>query len=759
MATPKIDLEKFNRKNDFNMWKVKMEALLVTQGLGDAIQPVTKNERKELSSSKTPEHVAEIDRKVRGTIILSLADSVIREVAKEPTVVDLWAKLESIYMKKSLANRLYIKKRMFTLKMVEGISLDDHLDEFNKVYDTLEIIDVALYDEDKALLLISSLPKSYGHFIDALMYGRQTLSLDEVKSALNTKKLQSKQDHLGNESGMLDQMGCSVMIESGELMIVKDSHVVMKGSRKNGVFILDGDVVNGEAGVSSADSIDKIKIWHIREIGLKELAKTSPSSAIDFKRPYEKWTRQPANYGDLKAFGCTAYAHISQGKLVLRALKGIFIGYLEGVKGYKIWCTDVNPPKCIISRDVIFNEKELIKSQAQGYKLARDRAKRQTRPPRRYGYANLITYAVEAAHEINDEEPKTFNKAIRSKFRTKWKEVMDDEILSLHNNETCKLSPRQWYLRFDEFMVTRGFMRCNYDCCVYYKLLKDDLYIYLLLYVDDMLIACKVREEIKDLKKILSSEFDMKNLGITKKILGVEIERNRVAGLMFLLQKKYFTRVLHTYQMLNSKLVQTPLTAHFRFSNLQSLKTSEEKLEMEDVPYANAVGCLMYAIVLTRPDISHVVSVVSRYMAAPGKEHWKAVKWIMRYLSGTLSCGLVYGKNKGSCEGLLGFVDSDYAEDLDRRRSLTGYMFLFNGCLVNWKATLQHGVALSTTKAEYTAATKAVKEALWLQGLTRELGVKQKTITVYCDSSSALHPCRNPAHHKRTKHIDDNSRK
>jgi len=81
-------------------------------------------------------------------------------------------------------------------------------------------------------------------------------------------------------------------------------------------------------------------------------------------------------------------------------------------------------------------------SQAQGYQLARDRAKRQTRLPRRYGYANLITYALEAAHEIDDEEPKTFNEAIRSKFRTKWKEVMDDEILSLHNNETCKLVER-----------------------------------------------------------------------------------------------------------------------------------------------------------------------------------------------------------------------------------------------------------------------------------------------------------------------------
>ncbi|KAH9694913.1 Integrase catalytic domain-containing protein [Citrus sinensis] len=201
MTSTKVDLEKFNGKNDFNMWKVNMEAVLITHGLGDALLPITKKEGKDVSTSKTPEQMAEIDRKAKGTIILSLADSVIREVAKEPTVADLWAKLESIYMKKSLANRLYIKKRMFTLKMHEGSSLDEHLDEFNKVCDTLETIDAALEDEDKALLLISSLPKSYEHFIDALMYGRQTLSLDEVKSALSTKELQGKQESLGNSSG------------------------------------------------------------------------------------------------------------------------------------------------------------------------------------------------------------------------------------------------------------------------------------------------------------------------------------------------------------------------------------------------------------------------------------------------------------------------------------------------------------------------------------------------------------------------------
>ncbi|KAH9647724.1 Integrase catalytic domain-containing protein [Citrus sinensis] len=219
MAGSKIDLEKFTGNNDFNMWKVKMETLLITQWLGDALKPITKKEGSEASissSSMTPQQAAEIDKKARTTIILSLGDSMIREVAREKTVVDLWAKLERVYMTKSLANRLYIKKMMFTLKMVEGSSLEDHIDEFNKVCDTLEIIYEDLDDEGKALLLVSSLLSSYSNFVDALMYGRQTLSLDEVKAALNTRGLQEKS---GNMS-------------SGEVLAVKAKTDKYDGKKK-----------------------------------------------------------------------------------------------------------------------------------------------------------------------------------------------------------------------------------------------------------------------------------------------------------------------------------------------------------------------------------------------------------------------------------------------------------------------------------------------------------------------------------------------
>ncbi|KAH9751315.1 hypothetical protein KPL71_014247 [Citrus sinensis] len=759
MASTKIDLEKFNGKNDFNMWKVKMEAVLITQ------------------------------------------DYVIREVAKEPTVADLWAKLESIYMKKSLANRLYIKKRMLTLKMPEGSSLDEHLDEFNKVCDILETIDASLSDEDKALLLISFFPKSYEHFVDALMYGRQTLSLDEVKSALSTKELQGKQESLGNGSEGHFKTNCpekkfqkkgkdgdaavveeeryesasvcvatesrdrdhSVNIESDEMMIIKGTETIMKGLKKNEVFVLDGEVVTGEAGLSVNANIDKARLWHLRlghigscvlgkatrasfnrsvhkskdkleyvhfdswgpaqQNGLAEmmnmtlmervrsmlvqskllktlwaeilltachLVNLSPSTTIDFKTTYEKWTGEPANYRNLRAFGCPAYAHTSQGKLAPRALKVFFIGYPERVKGYNIWCTDLSPPRCIISRDVTFNEIELLNQKSaqqqteegtetvikqqfevefpksddsleatdsggvtdnsgdseipqqeqesqeheQGCQLTSNRAKRQIKQTRRYGYADLISYALAAAYQNDEDEPKSYKET--EVFSPVVRHASIRVILALttvQDMELDQLDVKTAFLHgrlqeeifmtqpegFDEFMITNGFMTRNYDCCVYFKLLEDDHYIYLLLYVDDMLIACKWREEKEKLK------------------------------------------VMETYKMLDSKPVLTPLAAHFKLSNQLCPKTDEEKLDMKNVPYVNTVGCLI---------------------------------------------------SRGRGNGLLGFVDSDYAGDLDRRRSLTGFMFMYEGCFINWKATLQYVVALSTTEAEYTAAAEAVKEAL-----------------------------------------------
>ena len=122
---------------------------------------------------------------------------------------------------------------------------------------------------------------------------------------------------------------------------------------------------------------------------------------------------------------------------------------------------------------------------------------------------------------------------------------------------------------------------------------------------------------------------------------------------------------------------------------------------------------------------------VSRYMANPGKEHWKAVQWIFRYLKGSADQCLHFGKNS---TGVLGYVDSDHAKDIDNRRSVTGYVFTLNGCAISWRAHLQPTVALSTTEAEYMAVSEAVKEAVWLKGFFGELSENLKVEEVFCDN-------------------------
>ncbi|CAL2257280.1 unnamed protein product [Prunus armeniaca] len=150
---------------------------------------------------------------------------------------------------------------------------------------------------------------------------------------------------------------------------------------------------------------------------------------------------------------------------------------------------------------------------------------------------------------------------------------------------------------------------------------------------------------------------------------------------------------------------------------------------MAMVPYSSAVGSLMYAMICTRPDITHAVGVVSKFLSKPGREHWNAVKWILRYLRGT-------------------------SKDLDSRKSTSGYLITFSGGAVSWQSKLQKCVALSTTEAEFIAATEACKEMLWMKRFLQELGQEQHKYILHCDSQSAIHLSNNLSFHSRSKHID-----
>ena len=183
-----------------------------------------------------------------------------------------------------------------------------------------------------------------------------------------------------------------------------------------------------------------------------------------------------------------------------------------------------------------------------------------------------------------------------------------------------KQAPRQWYKKFDNFMSNSGFKRCQADHCCYIRNF-DKSFIILLLYVDDMLVAGADMQEIVNLKRELSKEFAMKDLGAAKQILGMRITRDIKSETLMLSQAEYINKVLFRFNMQDAKPVSTPLGVQFRLSKEQSPKTEEERTHMLKVPYASAIGSLMYAMVCTRPDIAQAVGAVSRYMNNPGKKH------------------------------------------------------------------------------------------------------------------------------------------
>lgn len=316
-----------------------------------------------------------------------------------------------------------------------------------------------------------------------------------------------------------------------------------------------------------------------------------------------------------------------------------------------------------------------------------------------------------------------------------------------------KQSPRQWYKRFDTFITQKGFQRSFYDACLYFKgddVLKAE---YLLLYVDDMLLISKEKSKVSRMKDILKSEFEMKDLGPAGRILGMRISRNRDKNSMILSQQGYLEKLSDKFSMKGSKPTRQPITSQFQLSSVQCPTTALEIRYMENVPYSSAVGSVMYSMVCTRPDLAHAISVLSRYMSNPGREHWLAMKWLLRYIGSTTDIGLMYKKN-GNQIDVEGYVDSDYAGDRDSRKSTSAYFFLVCGNCVSWKSQLQPVVALSTTEAEYIAATEAVKEGIWIQGMLQELQIYGGVATVFSDSQSAIHLCKNPVFHDRTKHVE-----
>ncbi|KAI3718291.1 hypothetical protein L6452_19155 [Arctium lappa] len=486
-----------------------------------------------------------------------------------------------------------------------------------------------------------------------------------------------------------------------------------------------------------------------------------------------------------------------------RALKCKFLGYKDGVKGFRLWCPETK--MTIISRDVTFDESSMLhdspsptsetiskapkekppvelpmaqtssphvtndtnassssSSSTIGVQVVGDspsqpspqepeqciicdRGRRQIVRPAWYTQeSNLVEYALNVVEEMEcTVEPTSYSEAMKLKYADKRMMATHAVMESLQKNGTWELVPApkgkklvrcKWVYKLKEGttpnekpryktrLVAKGYSQIpgiDYDE-IFSPVLKHTSMHALLGMVAsndfkleqlDVTTAflngepeeeifmqqpkgfeisvkeghvCKLMKslyakdmgEVQKVKDQLNSEFNMKDLGAANRILGMEIIRDKKVRKLYLSQKGYVQKVLRRLNMSKAKSVNTPFTPHFKLSSSLSPSTQADVAYMARVPYSSAVGSLMYAMICTRPDLAYVVSMVSRYMANSGKEHWRAIQWIFRYLRGTTDLCLQFGKNYS---GVIGYVDSDHANDLDNRRSITGYVFTLDG--------------------------------------------------------------------------------
>ncbi|KAH9735931.1 hypothetical protein KPL71_017911 [Citrus sinensis] len=859
----------------------------------------------------------EIDGNAIFDLHLALADGVLFSVAEKNTANEIWDTLTKLYEAKSLHNKIFLKRKLYTLRMAESTMVNDHINTLKTLFSQLTTLGHNIEENERAELQLKSLPDSYNQLIINLTNNNPVDSLvfdNIVASVLNEESMRKNKEknkqvpskrrryrsymaHDLSENGsthmnlsqedlhiwemimpwkslVLHRLKFSKSVARSKCILdlihsdVWESPDMSMGGAKYMVTFIDdysmrcwvypikkkSDVFSvfkeykARVELESGKRIKCLRMDNGEEYidgeflafyKQEEAAKTacyivnrSPSTAIGLKTAIEMWTGKPADYSYLHAFGCPVsvmYNAQERTKLDPKSRRCIFLGYADGVKGYRLW--DPTAHKIVISRDVIFIEDQLqMKDGDDGTVKEKSETVRlyvENNPEDSDSSEAAPEHEEQEPVESENGEPLTFHEALNSSDVALWMTAMKEEIEALHKNKTWELVPlprgrkaignkwvykikrkgndqveryrarlvvkgyaqkedidfneifspvvrlttvrvvlamhttfdlyldqldvpRCWYKIFDSFIMSLGCNRLSSDHCAYYNRFKDNDFIILLLYVDDMLVASPNKDRIQELKAQLVMEFEMKDLEPANKILWMQIHRDRNNRKIWLSQKNYLKKILQRFNMHDYKPISTPLLINFKLSSSMCPSYKAERNEMSRVPYESAVGSLMFVMICTRPDIAQTVGAVSRYMANLGGEHWITVKRILRSIKGTSDVALCYG---GSEFTVRGYVDSDFAGDLDKRKSTTGYVFTLAGAAVSWVSKLQTVVALSTIEAEYMAATQACKEAIWIQRLLEELGHKQEKISVFCDSQSVLHIARNQAFHSRTNHI------
>ena len=310
-----------------------------------------------------------------------------------------------------------------------------------------------------------------------------------------------------------------------------------------------------------------------------------------------------------------------------------------------------------------------------------------------------------------------------------------------------KQAPRSWFAKLSSKLQELEYIPSKADTSLFiYN--KSGITMFVLVYVDDIIVTSSSNKAITALLKDLSTAFALKDLGYLHYFLGIEVKK--FGDNLVLTQEKYASHLLARVGMKDCKSSPTPLSA----SEKLSIKDGNILGSNEGTRYRSIVGALQY-LTLTRHDIAFSVNKVCQFLHAPTTVHWTAVKRILRYIQGTISLGLTFRKSSSTL--VSAFSDADWAGCVDDRKSTGGFAVYFGPNLISWSARKQATLSRSSTEAEYKSLANATAEIIWVESLLGEVGIHRKQVScLWCDNMGATYLSANPIFHARTKHIEIN---
>lgn len=306
-----------------------------------------------------------------------------------------------------------------------------------------------------------------------------------------------------------------------------------------------------------------------------------------------------------------------------------------------------------------------------------------------------------------------------------------------------KQAAKVWNDTIHGALVKCGCVQSRHDKCLY-SIKRDDSETYLIIHVDDLLIATNNSALMDGIVNQLKTDFELKDLGEASHYLGIDIER-RENGTFTLSQEKYIEKILEESGLADGKGSKYPLDPGY-------YKINDEKFLPNNEKYRKLIGMLLYLSTNTRPDISASVSILSQKVSKPTVTDLNEVTRVIRYLKMTKNLKLHLG---GPSSELIAHSDANWGEDRADRKSNSGYVVTLNGGAISWCCRKQNLVTLSSAEAEYVAICETVKEVMWLSGLVEFFDVfVPKPVTVMTDSQSCVAMVKDSKYSSRTKHMD-----